>query len=175
MFLQTKRLKVHRPTREDLENYLKLFSDPEVMRYIGNGQTRNLENTKSYLDKAIHHWEKHGFGLGPIFEKETGEFVGDAGLVHLGLDDRNAEIELGYRLKKKFWGKGYATEIARAWIAWGFDHLPLKEIIASVYEENESSRHVLEKVGMSFYKVDIYPGTESQSLFFRILRESYPM
>ena len=77
-------------------------------------------------------------------------FVGQAGLFHLGFDVKQSEIELAYRLHKKYWHRGYATELAKALINYGFNQLSLSRIIAAVRQENERSRKVLEKAGMSY-------------------------
>lgn len=161
IFLETNRLILKTPELSDLDNLFALRSDPEVMKYIGKrGATQTREEVKKFLDLAIPYQEKHGFGFCSVFEKENGEFVGQAGLFHLGFDDKQPEIEVGYRLHKKFWGKGYATELAKALIYWGFQHLSVTHLVGVAYPENLSSRRVLEKAGMDFTRNEEYYGIE---------------
>ncbi|HRD69010.1 MAG TPA: GNAT family N-acetyltransferase [Legionella sp.] len=89
-----------------------------------------------------------GFCL--VFEKESGNFVGEAGIFHLLFDDTQPEIEINYHLHKKFWGKGYATELAKALIDWGFQHLLINKIVAASYPKQTASQRVLQKSGFNF-------------------------
>lgn len=148
-FLETERLILTRPSLTDIDNLCELQSDSEVMQYIGNG-VRTREEVMSGLEKAITHQEKHGFSLGSVYEKESGEFIGRAGLIYLGYDDTQPDIEIGYAFVKTAWGKGYATELTNALIAWGFTHLAVERLIAVARPENSRSRHVLEKSGMTY-------------------------
>jgi len=149
IILETKNLIIKKPSLDVLEELCLLLSDPDVMRYVGNG-VRKRKEVREGLDRMIAHYEKHGFSLGSVYEKETGLFVGRAGLVYLGMDDTQPEIEVGYTLHKKFWNKGYATELSKAFITWGFQHLPVKHLVAVIQPENERSRRVLEKSGMQY-------------------------
>lgn len=92
------------------------------------------------MDHSDPYFKKHGLAFFSVFEKETGVFVGEAGLFHLGFDDTQPDIELAYRLNTQFWNKGYATELAKALIKWGFEKHQLPKIIAMVYPDNERSR-----------------------------------
>ncbi len=122
IFLETKRLIVKTPELSDLDNLITLRSDPDVMKYTGD-DVQDKEEVKEALVFFISYYNKHGMGFFSVFEKETNSFVGQAGLFHLLFDDTQSEIEIAYRLHKKFWGKGYATELAKAIIQWGFQHL----------------------------------------------------
>lgn len=86
------------------------------------------------------HFNKHGFTFGVVFEKEIGNFIGRAGLMYLDYDDTQPEIEIGYRLLKSHWGKGYGTELAKGIIDWGFKHLNVEKLIAIIDPQNEKSR-----------------------------------
>lgn len=149
ILLETKHLIVKAPSRDALEDLYLLLSDADVMRHIGRGP-RTREEVREGIEKMIVHHAKHGFSLGNVYEKETGLFVGRAGLVYLAMDDTQPEIEVGYALHKKFWNKGYATELSKAFIQWGFQHLPIKYLVAVTHPENDRSRQVLEKSGMRY-------------------------
>jgi len=149
IFLETKRLIINTPESIDFDNLYLLQTDADVMKYIGNG-VRTQSEVMRGLEKAIAHQEKYGFSLGCVFEKESGAFVGRAGLIYLAYDDTQPDIEVGYALTKVAWGKGYATELSNALIGWGFQHLPITKLVAVINPNNEYSRHVLEKVKMNY-------------------------
>ncbi len=100
--------------------------------------------------RAPRHRERHGFGLCAVELRSGRETIGVAGLTHL---DESPEIEVGYRFLKKHWGHGYATEAARASIAYGFEELGLDRIVAVTLPTNRASRRVMEKCGLSFVGV----------------------
>lgn len=149
IFLETKHLIIKTASQDDYENLCVLQADPDVMRYIGDG-VRSPAEVQNLLEKIMYHQKKHGFGFGTVFEKNTGLFVGGAGLIYLAYDDTQPEIEVGYMLHKAFWKKGYATELAKAIIRWGFENLPLDKLVAVIIPDNKGSRRVLEKAGMHY-------------------------
>jgi GrpB-like predicted nucleotidyltransferase (UPF0157 family)/dephospho-CoA kinase len=149
--LETKRLTLKFLELSDLENLVALRSDPDVMKYIGDGSIHTEEKVKNFLlNDAIPYQEKHGTGFFAVFEKESGNFIGQAGLFHLGFYDKQPDIELAYRLHKQYWGKGYATELAIALIKWGFEHLDIPKIVSGAELENIASQKVLIKAGFDF-------------------------
>lgn len=105
LFLETKRLILKFPDASDLDNLIALRSDPEVMKYIGDGTAHMVEQVKRFLNIVIPYQEKYGIGFFSVFEKESGNFIGQAGLFHKGFYDQQPDIEIAYRLHKKFWGK----------------------------------------------------------------------
>ncbi|KTD72462.1 GNAT family N-acetyltransferase [Legionella tucsonensis] len=149
LFLETKNLIINAPTLADFDNLYALQSDAEVMEYIGQG-VRTRAEVMTGLEKAITHYEKHNFSLGCVFEKESGIFVGRAGLIYLAYDDSQPDIEVGYALTKTSWNKGYGMELARALIHWGFAHLSIKKLVGVIHPDNERSRKVLEKAQMNY-------------------------
>lgn len=159
IFLETKRLIINTPELSDFDNLYILQSDPDVMRFIGHG-VRTKEVVAESLQVAIHHQQKHGFSLGNVYEKETGTFVGRAGLIYLAFDDTQPEIEVGYALLTPYWNKGYATELTQALIKWGFQHLSVDHLVGVIRPQNDRSRHVLEKSGMKYIKLSLYRDIE---------------
>jgi len=161
IFLETKRLILKSPELSDLDNLISLRSDPNVMKYIGDGSVHTEEQVKRFLEIAIPYYEKHGIGFCSVIEKVSGDFIGQAGLFHVGYYDEQPDIEVAYRLHKKFWGKGYATELAKALIQWGFQHLSVNKIIGAAEPENIASQKVLIKAGLDFKgKITWYDGRE---------------
>jgi ribosomal-protein-alanine N-acetyltransferase len=153
--IETERLELRPSTVADLGALHELYADPGVMRYAG-GPTRAVEESEARLLRLIEHQERHGFSLWAVVERASGNVIGDAGLVLR--EHRGPEIELGYRLKSPFWGKGYATEAAGAWLAYGFDELGLRRIVAVAHPENVASQRVLEKLGMRFERMTTCDG-----------------
>ena len=84
--LQTKRLNVSIPTINSLDNWYKLQSDKDVMRYVGDGKPRTLNGAKESLQRFIKHYQTYGFCFFDIYEKNSNEFIGTAGLIYLALD-----------------------------------------------------------------------------------------
>lgn len=147
-FLETKRLIIKLTSPLDFEEIFELRTDPDVQKYTTQGpQTR--EDVQRFIDTVIPYQEKHGHGMGSVFEKSSGCFIGQAGIFHIGHYDRQPEIEIGYRFHKKYWGKGYATEVTKALVSWGFKNLNVEVIVAFVESENIPSRRVLEKCGFN--------------------------
>jgi ribosomal-protein-alanine N-acetyltransferase len=153
--IETDRLDLRPLTAADLGALHELNADPGAMRYAG-GATCSVDESEARLRRLIEHHERHGFSLWAVVERASGNVIGDAGLVLL--EFRGPEIELAYRLKSPVWGKGYATEAAAAWVAYGFDELALARIVAVTDPDNVASQRVLEKVGMRFERMTSYDG-----------------
>ena len=153
VFLETERLILRQFTEDDVENLVELDSDPEVMRYLNGGIPTPREVVEqSILPRFLSYYEPYdGFGVWAAIEKASGEFIGWFGFrPH---DERRPnEVELGYRLRRSAWGKGYATEGAQALICKGFTALGVHRVTANTYEHNAASRRVMEKVGMTLVR-----------------------
>ncbi|MCX6374105.1 MAG: GNAT family N-acetyltransferase [Actinobacteria bacterium] len=132
----------------DLDGLFAVFGDPRVMRFVGaTRRPLDRDALRSSQERVRAHWERHGFGPLVVVERASGRLVGEAGLQVL---EAGPDIELTYTLARAFWGRGYATEAARAVLAWGLDGLGLERIVALAYPRNRASRHVIEKLGMTF-------------------------
>lgn len=153
IMLETERLRLRRFTHDDTNALVALDSDPEVMRFLNGGvpTPRALiesEVLPRFLGSYTHG---DGFGVFAAIEKATGEFLG-----WFGFQPREnaeaGEIELGYRLRRTAWGKGYATEGARALIRRGFTDLGVQRVMATTYQDNLPSRRVMERAGLRFVR-----------------------
>ena len=153
VFLETERLLLRRFTADDLEGLLELDADPEVMRYVTGGiPTSREELEQEVLPAFLGYYEQYaGFGFWAAVEKGTGLLVG---WFHLRPEtpERPADVELGYRLRRSAWGKGYATEGARALIAKGFTELGVERVYATTMVVNVASWRVMEKAGLRFVR-----------------------
>jgi RimJ/RimL family protein N-acetyltransferase len=150
VLLETERLVLRRFTADDADNLFELDSDPEVMRFLNGGQPtpRQVVET-SILPRFLRYDEDMpGFGFWAAVERASGDFVGWFSFRPAG-EAHPRQATLGFRLHRAAWGRGYATEGARALIRLGFTELGLERVSATTYEENLASRRVMEKAGMA--------------------------
>lgn len=146
--IETDRLRLREPRPEDAEPlHRAVFSDPEAMRFIGNGQIRTLEQIEFSVRRKINCLEEHGFTLFTVVEQSTGEIVGDCGVLPIAW--QGPVFELAYRLGRAFWGRGYATEAARAALAFTWSNADLDTVHAVTDLRNEPSQRVLTKLGFT--------------------------
>ena len=153
VFLETERLVLRRFTEADVDNLFDLDSDPDVMRFINGGAPTTREAIQNhFLPAFLRYYERsESFGFWAAIEKSTGDFLGWFHFRSPPGSDPD-EVELGYRLRKSAWGKGYGTEGSRALIRKGFTELGVRRVIASTYQDNIGSRRVMEKVGMTLVR-----------------------
>lgn len=131
----------------DLDAFAALNADREVMRFFPATFTR--EETAAYIERVMTLVED-GLGFLAVEEKDGGDLVGAVGMAPLKPEMPFAPgVEIGWRLARRHWGKGYASEAARAWLAHGFDKLGLPEIVAFTYVGNEPSQRVMQCLGMT--------------------------
>jgi len=147
--IETPRLILRPFTSYDLDAFASMNADADVMRYIGDGNPQSRAQTQMRLNAILDHWSQHGFGLCAVVDKATREFAGFCGLQYL---DNTSEIEIGYRLARKFWGIGVATEAAGASLRHAFEVLGLERIVAVVQPENVASQMVVQKIGLKYVK-----------------------
>jgi RimJ/RimL family protein N-acetyltransferase len=147
--VETQRLLLRPFMRDDLDAFALINADADVMRYIGDGKPQSRAQTEMRLNAILNHWDQHGFGLWAVVDKASKALIGFCGLQYL---DNTAEIEVGYRLAKRFWGMGIATEAASATLRYAFEVLGLDRIVAVVQPENFASQSVIEKIGLRYVK-----------------------
>jgi RimJ/RimL family protein N-acetyltransferase len=146
--LSTKRLRLHRWTDDDRAAFAELNADPVVMEHFPSMLT--VEQSNAFVDRAEASFEERGFGLWAVEVIETATFAGYVGLWPATFEAHfTPAIEIGWRFAKEFWGKGYATEAARAVLADGFERVGLDEIVSFAATVNERSWRVMERIGMT--------------------------
>ena len=146
--LQTDRLILREYTEEDAPDLFELGSNPEVMRYVPDEPMTTVEQAHlTLMNHPIADYYRHGFGRWACILRATGQNIGFCGLKYLVELD---EVDLGFRFLPAHWGKGLATEAARACVGYGFETLALEQIIGLSDPENHASIRVLEKTGMQF-------------------------
>jgi ribosomal-protein-alanine N-acetyltransferase len=134
----------------DFADIRRLHSDPHVMATLSaDGATFSEDQTRSFLERAADHWKSHGFGLWTFHEQAGSDFVGYGGIKHAEIENREV-IELAYAITSDHWNKGFATEISRAALKYGFDTMHLERIVAFTLPHNKASRTVMEYCGFTY-------------------------
>ena len=146
--IETARLTLRGWRDEDYAPFAALNADPEVMRHFPSVMTR--QESDALAQRNRDHIEAHGWGLWAVERREDGAFLGFTGLAHpRPPHPKEGETEVGWRLARHAWGHGYASEAARAALAFGFERLGLAEIISFTATENERSQAVMRRIGMT--------------------------
>lgn len=141
--LTTERLRLRRWRESDREAFHALNADPLVMATIGPVMTR--AESDALMNRISEHFREHGYGLWCV--DRNGEPVGFTGLSHPWFRDG---VEIGWRLRSQHWGRGYATEAARAVLGHAFTTLGLDEVISFTAVTNTRSRAVMERIGLEY-------------------------
>ena len=180
-YLETQRLRLRELTPDETDIFFDIDSDPEVMKYLSGGKPSSRELCEKAVQRTYAYYEKyqHKFGLWIAEEKETSDYIG---WFLLRPDKKKPEDtnnpELGYRLKKKFWGQGYATEGALALVEKAFTQLHCKSVFAITMVGNLGSQNVMKKVGMQFignYEQEecFAPGNDPSAVHYAITMDEW--
>ncbi len=166
--LESDRLFLRPITSEDESLLFSLDSDPEVMRYIGPVKTDREEIRTMIIRLQQYYTLNPGLGIFAAITKQGGEFIGWFELAHL---DKTTEIELGYRLLKQHWGKGYATEMSAVLRDYAFNQIGLKRIVGITHPDNGASQCVLQKTGLVYQKEAFHYNLDVK--YFALTRLAY--
>ena len=156
MRLETERLVLRNPGLEDAEAALEYLTDPEVMRFLGGVEPDG--DARAVIERWLARWDANGFGHVVIERREDGRFLGRIGMIVWDtrtwrqLTDAadagaHAQPELGWTLARAHWGRGYATEAARAVRDWARSELGLERLVSLIAPENVRSQHVAARLG----------------------------
>ncbi|MBG59879.1 MAG: GNAT family N-acetyltransferase [Peredibacter sp.] len=166
-------------TDADGHNIKELDSDPEVMRYLTDGEPSSEEIVQKTMDVFLGFVDKTQgkYGFWAAEDIKTKEFIGWFQLRPLKEDPDNYKVlELGYRLKKKFWGKGIGTEVSKLLVKRAFDELNAKEVWAIAHRSNNSSTNIMKKCGLTFQfekEYAPYPGKDKSCVYYRISKQEF--
>jgi RimJ/RimL family protein N-acetyltransferase len=146
--LRTERLWLRRWRDADREPFATLNADPVTMEHFLAPLTR--QESDAFVDWVDAHFREHGFGLWVVEVLPTGDFAGLVGLMKPAFEAHfTPAVEVGWRLARQHWGRGYATEAAKAALEFGFDKVGLEEIVSFTVPANLRSRRVMDRLGMS--------------------------
>ncbi len=146
--IETERLILRTWREEDLKPYFLINQDPKVIEFLRGSLT--MEQVSDFLLAVNNHQDVYGYTLWAAELKETNDFIGFIGLNYTDWKAHfTPAVEVGWRLGSAYWGKGYATEGAKASLDYGFEKIGLKEIVSFTVPANKRSIHVMEKIGMT--------------------------
>lgn len=165
--LETERLILRTWKNEDADAVFEICRDEEVMLHIGDGKPfEKIDEAKKFLDWTFLNQKENGFSRYAVVEKSSGDIIGSCGFAKLN----NGEVELGYLFAKDKWGKGFATEAAKACLKYGFETLGFRNLVALTDIDHVKTHRVLEKIG--FIKRGIEKIHLDEDLVFEILNQS---
>lgn len=155
IILETERLQLRCMSVNDRVALTAIWSDAETMSFYP--QPLAPDEIGAWIERNIQRHLQYGGGLWAIDWKESGETIGDCGLLFQNVDG-HWELEVGYHVNKRFWRRGIATEAARACRDYGFEHYPVERIISLIRPENTPSRGVAGNNGMQIVSETIRMG-----------------
>ena len=166
MKLETERLLLRIPETGDADGYVEVFSDPQVLTFLGIDPA-SPEDAAIGIDRMRRHWERHGIGLFSVVRKGDEQLLGRVGFllwdparwVSAMREDVDGELEteIGWTLGSEHWGRGYATEAATVCRDWALGELGLTRLVSLIAPGNTASIRVAAKIGESFERADL-PG-----------------
>jgi len=168
IIIETKRLILREFNINDFEAVFEFNSRVEVHKYTGDEIIKSIERAKEIISNIwLNDYKNYGYGRWAVIYKPENKIIGFAGLKYL---PEINETDIGYRFLPEYWGKGIATEVSKKIINYGFDQLKLNRIIGITMPENIGSCKVLEKIGLTLYKVDQYDDDEKAYNWYEIFK-----
>lgn len=168
MKIETCRLQLRHFKPDDADELYRIYSEPELFKYMSNEKPLLWEQTQKVIDLFTENWRQHQFGVWAVVHKKHQKLIGHCGFKFL---ENTQEVQIGYLLLKPYWGRGLATEAASAAMMYGFEVANLRKIVAIAKPENLASRRVMEKLGMTYEK-DAYH-YNNHVVYYSLLRETY--
>lgn len=164
--LETERLILRRMSTNDAGFILELLNEPSWLRFIGDRGVRTMEDARDYiLNGPVAMYARLGFGLYLVELKEDGSPIGICGLIKRDFLD---DVDIGFAFLPKYWGQGYAYEVASAVLAYGQEVLGLKRIVAITAPDNDRSARLLKKLGLRFERRVRYPNDGQEVRLFAV-------
>ncbi|EQB93494.1 N-acetyltransferase [Elizabethkingia anophelis] len=163
-----------RPFEErDAEGLFLLDSNPEVMKYVGGVVSTKIEQSQQMIEFIQKQYKENGVGRLAVIEKSTNTLIGWSGLKYLTSEINGMKnvYELGYRFLPEYWGKGYATETARAALNYAFNEIKTDVVYAMAVTENTGSNRVLQKLG--FEELGTFLDDSDLCYWYRLKKENY--
>jgi ribosomal-protein-alanine N-acetyltransferase len=155
LVLETERLRLREFAESDVDALQAVLGDPVAMQYYPAPFDR--QGVEAWITKNRDRYQRDGYGLWAMLLKDTGELIGDCGCTVQEVEGRN-EVEVGYHVRRDLWGKGYATEAARACMGYAFAKIGTERVISIIRPENVQSKRVAEKNGLTCEKIVFWHG-----------------
>jgi RimJ/RimL family protein N-acetyltransferase len=173
IFVETNRFILREILPTDVEGLFELDSDPEVHRYLGNKPITDKNQIVDVINFIRQQYIDNGIGRWAITDKKTNDFIGWTGLKFVTdlTNNHKNYYDLGYRLIRKYWGQGIATETAIASLKYAFEQLKAGEVFAMADCNNDSSNKILKKIGLHFIEKFDLDGVEHN--WYKIEKEEY--
>lgn len=149
---ETKRLQFRPVTATDYDTWLPLFKEKNVDKFLGMPEgLSQTEQCDYWFKKVWHRYENNLGGMNALIDKQTGDFIGQSGLLIQTIEDEE-RLEVGYSILPKFWGKGYAQEAAKKCRDFCFEHEFTDNVVSMMHVDNIASEIVAIKNGMTLEK-----------------------
>ena len=173
IFAETERFLLRELSIADADGLYELDSDPEVHRYLGNHPVTDIQHILDVIQFVRQQYTDYGIGRWAVVDKRNQEFIGWAGLKFVTEPTNGMQhyYDLGYRLIRRYWGQGIATETAMASLQHAFSQLRTEEVFAAAHCENAASNKVLQKVG--FQLVNTFQDHENLTNWYRITKPAF--
>jgi [ribosomal protein S5]-alanine N-acetyltransferase len=154
IYIETPHLILREILPEDKHGFFDMDSNPEVVKYLGKITLKSVEEASEKINIIRQQYLDLGIGRWAMVEKESNEFIGWTGLKYVKeiRNNRTDYYDIGYRLRQKYWGKGYASESAIASRDYAFNQMQLEELFATADPENIGSNKILKKIGMIHFE-----------------------
>ena len=156
---ETQRLHLRKLTLEDIPTWTEFFVDNDRLKFLGIDVTKDSQTLATeWIQSQLKRYENQGLGFLALIEKETNNFIGLAGILPRDINE-TTEYEIAYSLKKEFWGKGFATEVATHLKEFGLKNNIATRLVSIIDKENKDSINVAQKNKMNIlYEIDNYLG-----------------
>lgn len=160
--IETPRLLIREILPADDKGMFALDSDADVHRYLGNRLVKTVEESRRVIEILRQQYQQLGIGRWAMLDRDTHEFMGWIGFKRMlePVNKHSMHLDFGYRLRKEFWRRGYATEGSLACLDYGINTLHFKDIYAMTHIDNAASRRVLEKVGFTLEEIFAWDAAE---------------
>lgn len=169
--IETERLILRELRITDLDGMFELDSCPEVHRYLGNKPVKTKAESQKILESVLNQYKERGIGRWAAIEKSSGDFIGWSGLrlnTEYNMNGFTKYYDVGYRLIKRYWGKGYATESGKAAVDYAFNTLQLSRIYATTEIGNQASHNALLKIGLTYMNNFYFKPEQLQLRWYKI-------
>lgn len=173
IFIETDRLILREMLLTDVDGMFAMESDPEVHKYLGNKPVTSKEQVVAVINFIRQQYIDNGIGRWAVIDKHTNDFIGWAGLKFITEVTNNHQnyYDLGYRLRKKYWMQGIATEAAKASLQYAFEQLKTHEVYAMADCDNIGSNTILKKLGLQF--IEKFDFDDIEPNWYCIKKEEY--